>query len=69
MHIHALGWTYHVSQKKNTWQQGSCSMISPGQVSEHVSECLFGNVFGKGFMNYICTFKAFGVILLQFEMD
>jgi hypothetical protein len=29
---------------------------------------LFGNVF-EGFMNYICIFKAFGVILLHFQMD
>jgi hypothetical protein len=28
----------------------------------------FGNV-SEGFMNYICIFKAFGVILLHFEMD
>jgi hypothetical protein len=31
-------------------------------------QCVFEG-FLQGFMNYICIFKAFGVILLHFEID
>jgi hypothetical protein len=65
MHIHAFGWIFHVSQKKETYQQGTCSMISPGQASEHAFRVPVWQCFWQRFYELYMHI----VILLQFVMD